>query len=79
MDGSRNHLLIRNLDEYDIGYLGALLNNNQPVIAGYEQDAAKSGFGPLAPCTFQASASEQKQLCRMSFTGSPLSNLMSIL
>ena len=59
------HLIIRNLDEFDVGYLRALISNNLPVILRHENAAKGQGFGPLRPCGYRMSPSGQKQLCRM--------------
>ncbi|KAF9232965.1 hypothetical protein BU15DRAFT_90533 [Melanogaster broomeanus] len=59
----RSHLILRNLQEYDLDYLRALLENNTSVIAKHEGAARERGYGPLVPCSFVASPSEQKQLC----------------
>ncbi|KAF8157089.1 hypothetical protein B0H34DRAFT_798402 [Crassisporium funariophilum] len=60
---SGSHLILRNLQEFDMKYLTALLQNDTSIIASLEQQACLDGYGPLAPCSFRASASEQKQLC----------------
>jgi hypothetical protein len=52
------------LQEFDIPYLRALLENDQASIFQFEEQARTHGYGPLAPCTFMASPIEQKQLCR---------------
>ncbi|KAJ7493180.1 hypothetical protein B0H11DRAFT_2277283 [Mycena galericulata] len=60
---SISHLILRNLDEFEIPYLRALLTDNFIVIAQYELSAKAQGYGPLSPCPFTASPSAQKQLC----------------
>lgn len=62
----RGHLVLRNLDEYNIPYLAALLSNNQDNISVHEQHALQQGYGPLIKCNFMASPSEQKSFCRES-------------
>ncbi|KAF8997022.1 hypothetical protein BDQ17DRAFT_1249116, partial [Cyathus striatus] len=62
-NSNRDHLLLRNIQEFDISYLEALLSNDKVRIKHYEQRAYEKGYGPLVPCTFQASPSEQKQCC----------------
>ncbi|KAF8126785.1 hypothetical protein EV363DRAFT_1298507 [Boletus edulis] len=61
--GDRSHLLLRNLQEYDIDYLRALLENDMNTVAIHENAALQGGYGPRVPCTFVASPSEQKQRC----------------
>ena len=63
---------MRNLQEYDIDYLSALINNDLPGISKHETAAMQEGYGPLVPCTFTASPSAQTQIC-CSYT--PLYNL----
>lgn len=58
------HLELRNLQEYDLKYLVALFKNNLPIIQELESAAQKAGYGPLAPCSFTASPSQQQQFCR---------------
>ncbi|KAF7374227.1 hypothetical protein MSAN_00305500 [Mycena sanguinolenta] len=59
----RAHLILRTLDEFDITYLQALLENDTTVIHEREELARQFGYGPLAPCELSASPSAQKQLC----------------
>ena len=61
------HLILRNLQEYDINYLCALLKNDVNAIAMHENAALQGEYGPRVPCTFITSPSEHKQLCRMFF------------
>lgn len=56
----------RNLNEYDTGYLEALINSDVGRIVSYETAAASQGYGPLVPCNVTDAARGQKQLCRMS-------------
>ncbi|KAG1746028.1 uncharacterized protein EDB91DRAFT_1080250 [Suillus paluster] len=58
-----SHLILCNLQEFDTGYLQALLDDDKVVIASHEQDVRDNGYGPLIPCHFVASLSQQKQLC----------------
>ncbi|KAF8525595.1 hypothetical protein BU17DRAFT_41669, partial [Hysterangium stoloniferum] len=60
--GYRAHLVLRNLDEFNIGYLEALLCNNKREIQQYEEAASRDGYGPLAPCNFLAAVRDQKEL-----------------
>ncbi|KAJ7219839.1 hypothetical protein C8J57DRAFT_1095131 [Mycena rebaudengoi] len=60
---SRSHLSLRNLDQFEIPYLRALLTNDMETIQKFELSAKELGYGPLAPCSFTASPSAQKQLC----------------
>ncbi|KAF8990580.1 hypothetical protein BDQ17DRAFT_1433679 [Cyathus striatus] len=62
-NSNHDHLLLRNIQEFDISYLEALLSNDKVRIKHYEQRAYEKGYGPLVPCMFQASPSEQKQCC----------------
>ncbi|KAF8516406.1 hypothetical protein BU17DRAFT_67419 [Hysterangium stoloniferum] len=61
--GYRAHLVLRNLNEFNIGYLEALLCNNKREIQQYEEAASRDGYGPLAPCNFLAAVRDQKELC----------------
>lgn len=58
------HLLLCNLQDFDIPYLRALLNNDADHCRYIEEHAKSLGIGPLAPCTFAASPYEQRQSCR---------------
>ncbi|KIK75557.1 hypothetical protein PAXRUDRAFT_172490, partial [Paxillus rubicundulus Ve08.2h10] len=57
------HLLLHNLQEFDINYLHALLDNDHATFLRIEQSAKGLGLRPLAPCTFACSPCEQKQVC----------------
>ncbi|KAF8974325.1 hypothetical protein BDZ97DRAFT_11979 [Flammula alnicola] len=57
------HLIIRNLDEFEISYLRALLDDDKAVIHDYETQALKLDYGPRMRCSYTASPSTQKQLC----------------
>lgn len=59
------HLLLRNLQEFDIPYLCALLEDNSKWYLHVENHPKSLGIGPLAPCSFAASSIEQKAHCRM--------------
>ncbi|KAG2116152.1 hypothetical protein DEU56DRAFT_748432 [Suillus clintonianus] len=59
---NRSHLILGNLQEFDTRYLQALLDDDEVLIASHEEDARQDGYGPLIPCRFVASPSEQKQL-----------------
>lgn len=61
---NRAHLILRNLQEFDLGYLKALFSTDAAMIAVHEGQAEMRGYGPLMPCTFTASPSEHKQSCR---------------
>ncbi|KAF8836644.1 hypothetical protein BDN67DRAFT_983787 [Paxillus ammoniavirescens] len=59
-----SHLILHNFQEFDTGYLKALLIDDKSTITMYEEGQAKvHGYGPLVPCTFVASPSEHKQHC----------------
>ncbi|KAK7032946.1 hypothetical protein R3P38DRAFT_2773440 [Favolaschia claudopus] len=60
---NRAHLILRTLDEFDIPYLRALLENDSRTIHELEELARQFGYGPRAPCLFTASPSAQKELC----------------
>ena len=62
--GQKAHLILRNLNEYDIAYLEALLDKDTEKIHVHESRAKASGYGPLAHCNFVAAPREQKTLCR---------------
>ncbi|RDB26058.1 hypothetical protein Hypma_006546 [Hypsizygus marmoreus] len=57
------HLILRNLDEFNLLYLQALFENDHDQILRYEVTAKAQGYGPLFPCSFSAAPSAQKQLC----------------
>ncbi|KAJ6477249.1 hypothetical protein DFH09DRAFT_1293043 [Mycena vulgaris] len=59
----RAHLILRTLDEFDIPYLRALLENDRQAIEEREELARQFGYGPLVPCSFNAPPSAQKELC----------------
>jgi hypothetical protein len=71
----RAHLVLRNLQEYDIPYLCALLDDDRQQIRVFETRAQSFGYGPLVPCRFAASPVEQKQLCRKYFSPTTQSSL----
>ncbi|KZP27764.1 hypothetical protein FIBSPDRAFT_730391 [Athelia psychrophila] len=58
----RSHLILQNLDEYNIPYLAALISNDQARVFEHEAVAKHHGYGPLVACGFMASPSEQKSL-----------------
>ncbi|KAK7001996.1 hypothetical protein R3P38DRAFT_3608943 [Favolaschia claudopus] len=60
---NRSHLILRTLDEFDLPYLRALLENDSPKLHEIEELARQFGYGPRAPCSFTASPSAQKELC----------------
>ena len=62
--GHRAHLKLRNLKEFDIDYLEALLNENGEKIKFHEALAQSRGYGPLLPCSYFTSMRDQKMLCR---------------
>ncbi|KLO19044.1 hypothetical protein SCHPADRAFT_818851 [Schizopora paradoxa] len=59
----RAHLVLRNLDGFNLPYLSALFSGDLEDIARYENNALHHGYGPLVPCTFTASSSQKKQYC----------------
>ncbi|KAF8590817.1 hypothetical protein K439DRAFT_1657169 [Ramaria rubella] len=61
--GYKAHLILRNLNEFDMEYLQALLENDAETVATHEINAKNAGYGPLAPCNFVAAPREQKTLC----------------
>ncbi|KAF8581880.1 hypothetical protein K439DRAFT_1635804 [Ramaria rubella] len=61
--GHKGHLIITKLDEYDIKYLTALLENDTCYTRTVELDAKAAGYGPLHSCGYVAAHREQKQLC----------------
>jgi hypothetical protein len=62
---------LRTLDESDIPYLRALLENDSWAIDEHEELARQFGYGPRVPCAFSASPSAQKELCRECENPSP--------
>ncbi|KAF8572617.1 hypothetical protein K439DRAFT_1665995 [Ramaria rubella] len=61
--GHQAHLVLHNVNEFDITYLEALLNGDLDIILHYEKAAQRDGYGPLAPCNSVAAPREQKALC----------------
>ncbi|KIJ48282.1 hypothetical protein M422DRAFT_248087 [Sphaerobolus stellatus SS14] len=61
--GNHAHLFIRNLGQFDLEYLKALLHNDTQRLLSIESAATLEGYGPLTPCNFTANCSEQKTLC----------------
>ncbi|KAJ7265241.1 hypothetical protein C8J57DRAFT_1069413, partial [Mycena rebaudengoi] len=57
------HLILRTLDEFDIPYLRALLDNDSQGIHEREELARQFGYGPRSPCSFTASPLANKTLC----------------
>ncbi|KAG1727710.1 hypothetical protein EDB19DRAFT_1857471 [Suillus lakei] len=49
LPSQRAHLVLRNLQEYDIPYLRALLDDDQQQIHVFETRAQSFGYGPLVP------------------------------
>ena len=62
--GQRGHLVIRNLNEFNLEYLQALLTDSLDAILQFESAALSEGYGLLAPCTYISALQEQKRLCR---------------
>ena len=62
----QSHLVIHNLQEYNIDYLRALLENDEAEIYSFELKAERKGYGPRLCCSFLTSPSAQKTGCRMS-------------
>ncbi|KIJ32919.1 hypothetical protein M422DRAFT_265259 [Sphaerobolus stellatus SS14] len=61
--GHKAHLIIRNLNEFNLEYLQALFSNNLSLILTIEKEARKLGYGPLLPCDFVLATRDQKELC----------------
>ncbi|KAF8576627.1 hypothetical protein K439DRAFT_1655220 [Ramaria rubella] len=61
--GHKAHLILCNLNEFNIEYLQALLQNDAESVAKHEINAKQAGYGPLASCNFVAAPHEQKTLC----------------
>ncbi|KAF8993624.1 hypothetical protein BDQ17DRAFT_1431599 [Cyathus striatus] len=61
--GDTSHLVLRNLEEFDLDYLKALLSGDHLRIQYHEENALHKGYGPLTGCTFQASPSQQIAQC----------------
>ncbi|KIJ53274.1 hypothetical protein M422DRAFT_242411 [Sphaerobolus stellatus SS14] len=61
--GHNAHLLLRNLKEFNIDYLEALLLSDAQTIGAHEALALQNGYGPLAPCSFFSAARDQKSFC----------------
>jgi len=62
--GQCGHLFLRNLSEYNITYLDALIRDDRVILGEVETYAARRGYGPLTTCTFLFACRDQKQLCR---------------
>lgn len=69
------HFILYDLQEYDVDYLQALLENNKTIIAQYKIAAKQQEYGPLVPCNFVASSSHHMQHCHEYY--SSLFNLCS--
>lgn len=63
-NGSRGHLALFNLQEYNTDYLAALINGNNEVANRFEVAAQKEGYGPLVACDHSIAISQQATLCR---------------
>ncbi|KAF5382081.1 hypothetical protein D9615_004312 [Tricholomella constricta] len=50
-----DHLVLRNIDEFNLEYLAALMSGDAAAVMRFELPAKQFGYGPLAPCTFVAS------------------------
>ncbi|KAF8547224.1 hypothetical protein OG21DRAFT_1425240 [Imleria badia] len=57
------HFILYDLQEYDINYLQALLEDNKTIIAQHETAAMQQGYGPLVSCTYVACSSQHTQHC----------------
>ena len=62
--GHQAHLVIRNLNEFDMVYLQALFDNDLERILQIEHKARGLGYGPLVPCNYIVACREQKEFCR---------------
>ncbi|KAF8584865.1 hypothetical protein K439DRAFT_1616360 [Ramaria rubella] len=71
--GYKANLITRNLNEFDMEYLQALLENDAETMATHEINAKNARYSPLAPCNFVAAPREQKTLCH----GTPTCGLLS--
>ncbi|KAF8994773.1 hypothetical protein BDQ17DRAFT_1251365, partial [Cyathus striatus] len=59
----RAHLVLRNLQDFDIDYLSALISDDKLLIKHHEEKALRNGYGPLTGCIYQASPSQQQDKC----------------
>ncbi|KAF8977174.1 hypothetical protein BDQ17DRAFT_1266801, partial [Cyathus striatus] len=66
----RAHLVLRNLQDFDINYLSALISNDKLLIKHCKEKALHNGYGPLTGCTYQASPSQQQDKCHILQRGS---------
>ncbi|KZV84152.1 hypothetical protein EXIGLDRAFT_776848 [Exidia glandulosa HHB12029] len=57
--GAQGHLLVYGVEQYDIGYLRALVSGDNASAERYELRAARGGYGPLVPCSRVASPGSQ--------------------
>ena len=60
MRHDQSHLVIRNLQEYNINYLRALLENDEAEIYSFELKAERKGYGPCLRYSFLTFPSAQK-------------------
>ncbi|KIM62795.1 hypothetical protein SCLCIDRAFT_119102 [Scleroderma citrinum Foug A] len=56
----QSHLVIRNLQEFNINYLRALLENDEAEIYSFELKAERKGYGLRLHCSFLTLPSAQK-------------------
>ncbi|KAF8576151.1 hypothetical protein K439DRAFT_1623060 [Ramaria rubella] len=54
--GYKAHLILRNLNEFDMEYLQALLENDAETMATHEINAKNARYGPLAPSIWHRTA-----------------------
>jgi len=73
------HLKLGGLQEYDMQYLHALLEDNWDIINHRENTAKLAGYGPCLPCDYVASPSTQSQLCCKYFLLSHYSHILTCL
>ena len=65
--GRRGHLKMSDIDDYDLDYLGALLDMDEVAIKRHEESALQFGYGPLAACSVSVPASAKRQHCSKHF------------
>ncbi|KZV93882.1 hypothetical protein EXIGLDRAFT_767640 [Exidia glandulosa HHB12029] len=61
--GACDHLLLSNLQDFDVNYLRALLHNDVATVQRHEQRAAQLGIGPLVACNHTRSRRSQSNRC----------------
>lgn len=51
------------LHNVNIEYLQALIDDDDKIIAKFEERARERGYGPLAPCTWIGEIRQTREMC----------------